>query len=272
MPPAAIASSVRRVISSVAARRGGTRAPVRGGNFGARPKPPQRRVEDRARDFSVRCRAGRPRAGRSTHVGATGADVLGEVRARAVHLVAARVPCLGDREQHLRERGQPVARLRREVGAAEERLAVRRQEHGHRPAAAAGQRDDRIHVDRVEVGALLAIDLDADEALVHHAGRRRVLERLALHDMAPVARRIADRQEDRAALVARARECLVTPRIPVDGVRGVLQQIRRRLLREAVHRLRSRLAPSTASVSAPAMPNATRSATQAWSRKNRPPK
>ena len=39
--------------------------------------------------------------------------------------------------EQLREARQPVPRLRREVRAAEERLAVRRQEDRHRPAAAA---------------------------------------------------------------------------------------------------------------------------------------
>ena len=110
-----------------------------------------------------------------------------------------------------------------------------RQEDGHRPAALAGQRDDRVHVDRVEVGPLLAVDLDADEVLVHHARGQRVLERLALHHVAPVAGRVADREQDRLVLVARARERLVAPRVPVDRVGGVLEQVRRGLLREAVH-------------------------------------
>ena len=50
-----------------------------------------------------------------------------------------------------------------EVGAGEERVAVGREEAGHRPAAVAGQRGRRRHVDRVDVGALLAVDLDRDE-------------------------------------------------------------------------------------------------------------
>ena len=91
--------------------------------------------------------------------------------ARALDLVALVAPRLGDAEQHLLERRQPVPRLGREVGAAEERLAGGRQEDGHRPAAAAGQRDDGVHVDRVEVGPLLAVDLDADEVLVHARAR-----------------------------------------------------------------------------------------------------
>ena len=136
-----------------------------------------------------------------------------------------------------------------------------------------GQRDDRVHVHRVEVGAFLAVDLHADEPLVHHARRRSVLERLALHHVAPVARRVADREQDRAVLAARARVSASSPHgYQSTGIRRVLEQVRRRLVRETVHRRRSRLTPSTASVSAPAMPNATISATHAWFSKNRPPK
>ncbi len=164
-----------------------------------------------------------------------GADVLRQVRCRALDVVPFLVPRLGDREQHLLERGQPVPRLRREVGASEEGLAGGRQEDGHRPATLAGQRDDRVHVDRVEIGPLLAIDLDADEALVQHARGERILERLVLHHMAPVAGRVADREQDRPVLVPCPRERLLAPRVPVDGVARMLQEIRRGFLGEAVH-------------------------------------
>ena len=50
----------------------------------------------------------------------------------------------------------------------------------------------RAHVDLVDVGPLLAIDLDADEQLVHHVGNASVLETLVRHDVTPVARGIAD--------------------------------------------------------------------------------
>ena len=67
----------------------------------------------------------------------------------------------------------------------------------------------------------------------------RVLERLVRHHVAPVAGRVADRDEQRAVLVARPRERLLAPRLPVDRVVLVLQQVRRALAREAVrHDLR----------------------------------
>ena len=145
------------------------------------------------------------------------------------HLRAALAVELRDRDQHLRERRQPVPRRRREVRAAEERLALGREEDGQRPAAAAGQRDHRVHVDPVHVRPLLAVDLDVHEALVHQRRDLRVLERLVRHHVAPVAGRVADREQDRLVLVARLRQRLVAPREPLDRVRSVLQEVRARL-------------------------------------------
>ena len=116
------------------------------------------------------------------------------------------------------EGGHAVALLAREIGAAEERpLVVGRQEHRQRPAAAAlGQHLVRGLVDAVEVGALLAVDLDVDEQFVHQRRRRGVLEGLVRHHVAPVAGRVADRQQDRlVAARARAR----APPVPTGASR-----------------------------------------------------
>ena len=72
------------------------------------------------------------------------------------------------------------------------------EEHRHRPAAPPDHRLHGIHVDRVHVGTLLAIDLHVDEELVHDRGGRSVFERLVRHDVTPVARGVADRQQDRS--------------------------------------------------------------------------
>ena len=139
-----------------------------------------------------------------------------------------------DALEDLAERRHPVARLVRVVGAAVERPPVGRQEDRHRPAAAAGHRLDRGHVDLVEVGALLAIDLDRDEPVVQVAGGRLVLERLAFHHVAPVAGRVADRQEDRPVEELRAGERVGAPREPVDRVVRVLEEVRAGLSGEAI--------------------------------------
>jgi hypothetical protein len=78
-------------------------------------------------------------------------------------------PRVGQRRQHLPERRLPMARLVREVRAREERPTLVVQHAGHRPAAVTRHRLRRRHVDRVDIGPLLAVDLDVDEELVHHA-------------------------------------------------------------------------------------------------------
>ena len=65
--------------------------------------------------------------------------------------------------QHIGESRPAVSRGLRKISAAPERLAVRRQEHGQRPAALLAQVMQRRHVDLIDVGPLLAVDFDVDE-------------------------------------------------------------------------------------------------------------
>ena len=150
-------------------------------------------------------------------------------------VVGAIAPRPRDCFQDTWEAGHSMAVDRREVGPAVERLSVGREEDGHRPPPSTGEHLDGLHVDVIHVGSLLAIHLDAHEVLVHDARDPGVFERLPLHDMAPVARRVADRQKDRLVLGARLRERLLAPGEPVHRVVGVLQQIRTALARETVH-------------------------------------
>ena len=142
-----------------------------------------------------------------------------------LHLVRAAFVGFRCRHQHARKSRHPLAIDRRKIGAAEKRLRLGREEHRQRPSAAPGDHLHRFHIDVVEVGALLAIDLDGDEILVHQARDAFVLERLALHHVAPMARRISDRQQDGFVFRFGARERLLAPRIPIDGIVGVLAQI-----------------------------------------------
>jgi uncharacterized membrane protein YbaN (DUF454 family) len=176
-------------------------------------------------------------------------QLLDEVRRLRRDARAVAPPRLGHRGEHLGERRHAIAALGREVGAAVERLQVRGQEDGERPAAAAGHRLHGAHVHRVDVGPLLAVDLDRHELGVEEGGDRRILERLVGHDVAPVAGGVADRQEDRFVFSAGAGESLVSPRVPVDRVVLVLQQVRAGLARESVETLRlahGRLRPGPA--------------------------
>ena len=260
MPPAAIRASVCRTTCSASPSRRSAcwrrqnSSSAGCGNLGAAPKPPcpGSKLRLSAASACAGAAAGSassapsPAAGRGSMLASASVEPRGLLGDRGA-LLAIRG---GDARQEIDESGQPVAGVLRKIGAAEERLAGGRQEHRQRPAAGAA-REQRVRrlVDLVEVRPLLAVDLDVDEELVHHRGDRRVLERLVRHHVAPVAGRVADRQQHRLVLAPRALQRLGAPRIPVDRVVGVLQQVRAGLAREAVaHRcssnaMRSKSAP-----------------------------
>jgi hypothetical protein len=131
----------------------------------------------------------------------------------------------GDLLHHVDEAGPAIARYLREIGAAPHRFAVGGQEHGERPAALLAQVMQRGHVDLVDVRPLLAVDLDVDEEIIHDRRGRGVLEAFMGHDMAPVARRIADREQDRLVALLGRGQRIGSPRPPVHGIVPVLQQI-----------------------------------------------
>ena len=109
-----------------------------------------------------------------------------------------------------------------EIGTDVERAAVGRTDRVQGPATLTVQLERGVHVDLVDVGAFLSVDLDADEGLVHSRGDLRILEGLALHHVAPVAGAVADRDEQRLVFGPRAIEGLVAPGIPVDRIVLVL--------------------------------------------------
>ena len=119
-----------------------------------------------------------------------------------VHLIPPLRPGLSEGAQDLREAGNTHRVRRREVGTGVERLQIGREEHGVGPTPTSGHQLGGGHVDLVEVGALLAVDLDVDEPLVHQLGDLRVAEDLSLHHVAPVACGISHREEDRLVFLA----------------------------------------------------------------------
>ena len=173
----------------------------------------------------------RPRATR--HIGGA-AHLLGQLPGNALDFRVAVAVGLCDSFQQTGEAWHIVAVNGREVCAAIEWLAVWGEEHGHGPAAAAGQHLHRFHVDGVQIRPLLAVDFNVDEVIVHDLGNGVVLKGLALHHVTPVAGRIADAQQDGFVLAPRTVQRLRAPRIPVHGIVGVLQQIGAGLVNQAV--------------------------------------
>ena len=154
--------------------------------IGRREQAADRAVEDRLRQVVGRLLDPRDRR-----------EALADAVGCLAELLALVAVAVGGRLHHLAEARHALARLGREVGAAVERDALGVEEDGERPAALAGHPLDGLHVDVVDVGALLAVDLDRDEPLVHVGGGVLVLEGLALHHVAPVAGGVPDREQDR---------------------------------------------------------------------------
>jgi hypothetical protein len=149
-------------------------------------------------------------------------------------IVWAFVPELLDLEEELGKTGTAVVRTGRKVGATEERFAVGGEKGGERPAALTGGSLDEAHVNLVDVGPFFAIDLDADEMVIEDAGDVGVFERFPFHDVAPVAGRITDAEEDWFVLLAGAGERFIAPGKPVDGIVLVLEEVWRLFPGEAI--------------------------------------
>ena len=108
------------------------------------------------------------------------------------------------------------------VCAAVERLAIWREKDGHRPATSTGERLHSIHVDGVDIGAFLAVDLHVDEQSVHLRGDIDVFKALVRHHVAPVAGAVTNAQQDRHVALGRRGKRLGPPGIPIDRVVLVL--------------------------------------------------
>ena len=138
--------------------------------------------------------------------------------------------------QHLLEARAAVARLGREVGAAEKRHAVRQEEHGQRPAALLAKLLQRGHIERIDVGPFLSVDLDVHEQLVHERRGVGILKALMRHYMAPVASRVADREQYGPVKPLRLCERLLAPGPPMHGVVLVLLEVRTCFFAQTVRR------------------------------------
>ncbi len=205
------------------------------GNLGALPRPPWERSDAATRAaMASSTSAG---VGRSVPPSEQrrATERAGELVGLLEELVAPRAPQLLDPLAQLDEPDHPAPPLLREVGPGEEGPAVGRADDRHGPAALACHGLGRLHVDVVDVGPLLAVDLHVHEHPVHHGRHVGVLEGLVGHHVAPVAGRVADRQQDRYVSLPGRGEGIVAPRVPVDRVVGVLAQVGARLPSEAVH-------------------------------------
>ena len=135
------------------------------------------------------------------------------------------LPGVVEKFQNVGKRRQVELAHRREVGAAVKGYTVRGHEEVQRPAALVSQRLEGFHVDAVDVGPFFAVDFNGVEAGVQKLCQLRVFKRFPFHDVAPVASGVADADQHRFVRFFGEGEGLVAPRVPVDGVVGVLQKV-----------------------------------------------
>ena len=126
-----------------------------------------------------------------------------------------------DQFEDVPERRHTADGLLGKVGAAPERSAVGHQEQGQRPAGRQVEDQGRRLELAVQVGALLPVDENRREEAVDEGRRFRVFITFPLHDMAPVAGQIANRQQDRLAAFCRLGQGLRRPGPPMDRIGGM---------------------------------------------------
>ena len=178
------------------------------------------------------CLPGQGRAGVRFGRGRRGGDALSapqqrqDLVRRAQELFPPVRPPVRNRPEQAGKARHPVPGVRRKVRAGVKRALVRRHEHAHGPAAAAGKRLAKRHVHAVDIRAFLPVHLDGNKMFVEYGRGLFIRKALARHDMAPVAGAVADAQEHRLVLFCRAFKSLSAPGIPIHRIVRMLQQIR----------------------------------------------
>ena len=166
---------------------------------------------------------------------ATGGGGLGEQACRSLRdtvgdLRKAGVICAperGDLCQHRGKSRHAVTRSRRKIGATGERPAVGQEEDGHRPTARHAHDLQCRHVVMVDIGMLLAVELDRQEGGIDPVGDFGIGKGLAGHHMAPVTGGIARGQQNRPRQPPGEREGLRVPGLPGDRLVRMSEEIGR---------------------------------------------
>ncbi len=187
-------------------------------NFGSVPNPPcsaSKKPATSATTASVMPCASVPGAACRCRL-ASGAH-LGDTRRQLAAVLPRIGGDVGDEHAHL---------LGRDVRRARDDLAVGRQEDGAGQPAAV--------VAPVDIGALVGVDPHRDVIAVQPGDDLRIGVRRLVHDVAPVAPRRGEREQDRLVVAAGRGERAFGPRLPVD----IAGAIRTRREAEARRRLR----------------------------------
>src|SRR5688572_9748153 len=131
--------------------------------------------------------------------------------------------------------GRPVeSSFWREISTAIKWFSLRGKKNIQWPSAAAGHGLYRIHINMIEVRPLFPVYFNIDEMLIHDRSRGLVFKTFPLHNMAPMASRIANTYQDGFIIFFRFVQCLISPGIPVNRIMGMLQQVRTGLMNKMI--------------------------------------
>ena len=122
----------------------------------------------------------------------------------------------------------------REISASIKRLFVRGQKHIQWPSTTSCNSLHRIHVYMIQIWPLLPVYFDVHKIFIHYFGSALILKTLPFHHVAPMARRIANTHQDWLVLRFCFLQCLLSPRVPIHGIVGVLQQVNTRFINQLI--------------------------------------
>ena len=139
--------------------------------------------------------------------------------------VALVAPGAGDAVQHLEETRVAALGGGGEIAGGEYRHAVRRQDKQRRVAASPRHRQHDVAEMAVEIGALLAVDEDADIIPPERLDDAGIFQGGARQHMAPMTGSIAEGEENQLVIPIGRGQRFAVPGLPTDGVLGMRGEI-----------------------------------------------
>ena len=127
-----------------------------------------------------------------------------------------------------------------EICAAIKRFCIRSEKYCHWPSTTTSHGLDGVHVNGVDVWSLFAVNFDIDEQLVHERSSFDIFKTFVGHYVAPVTRRIANRQKNRFSCCACESKSVFSPRIPIDRIVAMLAKVGADFVTEAIGHVRKR--------------------------------
>src|SRR5256885_1350162 len=126
------------------------------------------------------------------------------------------------------ESGTTIMVIRRKVSSTKEGTAIGSEERSERPSTLSTDRLNRCLITTVHIRTLVAIHLYRDVVIVDELRNLRILVRLAVHHMAPMAPDSPNIEQHRLVLALRFVEGISAPLVPLHRLMHRGTQVRGR--------------------------------------------